>query len=312
MPLNLSKTVLECLKGRPEEKMTARQIAEWIMANHPEEAREKKQDSRVVNTDVELVQQWAAEISSQRPRLQKRHLAVKTTEGLPRKYYYSEKSDDDEVTVAEEMAAVTSGAEVNKAQPCEHDLYPLLSRYLRDEFGVYSKRIDEKHSSNKHGPKGNRWLYPDVVGMEDLGADWRQEVRDCAKQYSDKRTKLWSFEVKRLINRSNVRECYFQSLSNSSWANLGYLVTAEIEGQDTVKELRMLFAAHGIGLIRLNPDDPGESDVLIPAREKSAIDWNAANRLAAENSDFLGYLDLVKQFYQTGKVRESDWDAPKS
>lgn len=49
--------------------------------------------------------------------------------------------------------------------------------------------------------------------MEDLGADWHQEVRDCVKQYSDKRTKLWSFEAKLLINRSNVRECFFQAVS---------------------------------------------------------------------------------------------------
>ena len=45
-------------------------------------------------------------------------------------------------------------------------------------------------------------------------------------------------------------------------------VTAEIEGQDTLKELRMLFAAHGIGLIKLDVDNPSESQVLIPARER--------------------------------------------
>jgi uncharacterized protein len=183
--------------------------------------------------------------------------------------------------------------------------------YLWEEFAVYSKRIDEKRSSNKRGPNGNRWLYPDVVGMEDLGADWHQEVRDCVNQYSDKRTKLWSFEAKLLINRSNVRECFFQAVSNSSWANFGYLVAAEIEGQDTLKELRMLFAAHGIGLIKLDADNPAESQVLIPAREKDEIDWDMANRLATENRDFLEYLKLVKQFYQTGEARQADWDVPE-
>jgi len=179
------------------------------------------------------------------------------------------------------------------------------------EFEVYSKRIDEKRSSNKRGPNGNRWLYPDLVGMEDLGVDWHQEVKDCVNQYSDKRTKLWSFEVKLLINRSNVRECFFQSVSNSSWSNFGYLVAAEIEGQDTLKELRMLFAAHGIGLIKLDVESPSESQVLIPARERGEIDWDTANRLATENKDFLEYVKLVKQFYQTGEARLVDWDVPK-
>ena len=310
MALNLAKAVLGCLKERPDEKLTARQIAEWVFATFPDECQAKKQSSQYVSTDAELVQQLVAEISSQRPRLQKRHPELKTTEGRPRKYYYSEKSDVAEVAAAEGVIAATMAD--SDAKLGEHAMYPLLSLYLWEEFGVYSKRIDEKRSSNKRGPNGNRWLYPDVVGMEDLGSEWHQEVRDCVNQYSDKRTKLWSFEAKLLINRSNVRECFFQAVSNSSWSNFGYLVAAEIEGQDTLKELRMLFAAHGIGLIKLDADNPAESQVLIPARERDEIDWDMANRLATENRDFLEYVKLVKQFYQTGEARLADWDVPET
>jgi len=311
MALNLAKVVIGYLKERPGEKMTARQIAEWVFATFPDECQAKKQSSQYVSTDAELVQQLVAEISSQRPRLQKRHPELKTTEGRPRKYYYSEKSDSAEVA-AVEGAVATLAAEVAHSKLGEHPLYPMLSQYLWEEFGVYSKRIDEKRSSNKRGPNGNRWLYPDVVGMEDLGSDWHQEVRDCVNQYSDKRTKLWSFEAKLLINRSNARECFFQAVSNSSWANFGYLVAAEIEGQDTLKELRMLFAAHGIGFIKLDVDNPADSQVLIPARERDEIDWGMANRLATENRDFLEYVKLVKQFYQTGEARAADWDVPEA
>lgn len=312
MALNLRQAVVGFLKDRAEQKFTARQIAEWLFETFPEECQEKRANSRgnYIKSDADLVQQIVAEISSQRPRLQKTHPELKTTEGRPRKYYYSEKSDSAEVVAAESVVVVPT-ADMNDTKLGEHAMYPLLSLYLWEEFGVYSKRIDEKRSSNKRGPNGNRWLYPDLVGMEDLGADWHQEVRDCVNQYSDKRTKLWSFEVKLLINRSNVRECFFQAVSNSSWANFGYLVAAEIEGQDTLKELRMLFAAHGIGLIKLDADNPAESQVLIPARERDEIDWDMANRLAKENRDFLDYVKLVKQFYQTGEARLADWDAPK-
>ena len=48
---------------------------------------------------------------------------------------------------------------------------------------------------------------------------------------------------------------------------------------------------------------PSESQVLIPARKRGEIDWDAANRLATENRDFLEYVKLVKQFYQTGEAR---------
>lgn len=309
MALNLAKVVLGFLKERSEQKFTARQIAEWIFTTFPDECQTKKQSSQYVSTDAELVQQLVAEISSQRPRLQKRLPELKTTEGRPRKYYYSEKSDSAEIAAAEGTVVAPTVDAINPKLG-EHALYPLLSQYLWEEFEVYSKRIDEKRSSNKRGPNGNRWLYPDVVGMEDLGAEWHQEVRDCVNQYSDKRTKLWSFEVKLLINRSNVRECFFQAVSNSSWANYGYLVSAEIEGQDTLKELRMLFSAHGIGLIKLDIENPADSQVLIPARERDEIDWDMANRLATENKDFLEYVKLVKQFYQTGEARAVDWDVP--
>jgi hypothetical protein len=87
------------------------------------------------------------------------------------------------------------------------------------------------------------------------------------------------------------------------------LVAAEIEGQETMKELRMLFGAHGIGLIKLDVENPAESQVLIPARERDKIDWDMANRLGNENPDFLEYLKLIKQFYQTGEARLADWDA---
>lgn len=241
MALNLSKAVVGYLQVRPEEKFTARQIAEWVFATYPAECQEKRANSRgdYIKSDADLVQQLVAEISSQRPRMQMKHPALKTTEGRPRKYYYSEKSDSAEVAAAEGEGA-TAAADIGTSMLDEHALYPLLSQYLWEEFGVFSKRINEKRSSNKRGPNGNRWLYPDMVGMQDLGADWHREVRDCVKQYSDKRTKLWSFEVKLLINRSNIRECFFQAVSNSSWSNFGYLVAAEVSGQETLKELRML------------------------------------------------------------------------
>ena len=93
------------------------------------------------------------------------------------------------------MLAVAPTADRSDAKLGEHAIYPLLSLYPWEEFGVYSKRIDYKRASNKRGPNGNRWLYPDVVGMKDLGAERHQEVRDCVNQHSDKRTKLWSFEA---------------------------------------------------------------------------------------------------------------------
>ena len=197
---------------------------------------------------------------------------------------------------------------VDEKRLSEADLYSLLSRFLNSELSIYSKRIDEKRSSNTRGKGGNKWLYPDVVGMEDLTEGWTRDIIDTAREYSDRRTRLWSFEVKLLVNSSNVRESYFRAVSNSSRANFGYLVAGEIQGTKTLGELRVLSGSHGIGVIKLDAENPTESQILIPADEHHDVDWNSANRLAQENSDFVEYVRLVRQFYQTGDPRKRDWD----
>ncbi len=325
--LKLREKVTRFLKEHPEEKFTAREIATWLFETYPEACRAKKERSDSLDSDDQLLNQIVAEIGTNRPAIQKKVPQIKTTEERPRKYYFTSKTDAQEVEDVEQQGVsgavaqdgdemptseTSPGRQGSKKNLAEHDLYPMLSQYLWVEFGIYSRRIDEKRAANRRGPNGNKWLYPDVVGMEDLSAEWHREVKSCVNQYSDKQTKLWSFEVKLLLNRSNVRECFFQAVSNSSWGNYGYLVAAEVEGAETLKELRMLSAAHGIGLIRLDAENPAESQVLVPARERIEIDWDTANRLATENKDFLEYVKLVRQFYQTGDSRPSDWDLPQT
>jgi hypothetical protein len=72
----------------------------------------------------------------------------------------------------------------------------------------------------------------------------------------------------------------------------------------------MLSALHGVGVVRLDKSNPTESEVLIPARERSEVDWANANRLADENKDFRGVIKVVRQFHQTGDVHEKEWDQP--
>lgn len=313
MAMNLTNTVVDYLKKNPEQKFTARQIAQWILETYPDECRAKRERStaRVIplDSDDALVQQLVAEIGSRKlTDFKKKDYNIKATEERPRKYYYTLKTDSAEI---EEAEAANTNSATNSARVKEADLYPMLSEFLWSGLDLYSKRIDEKRSKNGHGPGGNKWLYPDVVAMEDLSDGWESEIKDCVKQYADKKTKLWSFEVKILINRSNIREVFFQTVSNSAWANFSYLVASEIS-DDAMKELRLLADLHGVGFIRLDAQNPSESEILIPARERLDIDWNNANRLAKENTDFMNYIKLIRQFYQTGDIREADWDIPKT
>lgn len=309
MKLNLRQTVADFLKARPEQRFTARQIAVWIFENLREACEEKRRSSRQdLSDDAALVQQLVAEISSNRPLIQRSHLQIRTSETRPRHYYWTNISEAAEVAAVEKPQS-TSKTGQTPDKLSEHSLYPLLCRYLHSEQKLFPKRIDEKRSTNRHGPNGNKWLFPDLVAMEDLGNEWENEIRSCVQQVGAQRARLWSFEVKLLINRANAREVWFQAVSNSSWANFGYLVAADIQ-EAAMKELRLLSASYGIGLIRLDPQDPSESEILLPARERPNIDWDACNRLAQENTDFHDFISWVRQFHQTDNPRVGNWDLP--
>ena len=126
MALNLPKRITSFLVQHPEDKFTAREIATWFFNTYPEECRQKKNRSNAkIDSDQALIQQLAAEVGRSRPRIQKINAGIKTTEGRPRKYYYTESSDSAEIDKAETENA--SPALSDQSVPLkEHDLYPLL------------------------------------------------------------------------------------------------------------------------------------------------------------------------------------------
>jgi uncharacterized protein len=219
-----------------------------------------------------------------------------------KEYYWTEKSEIEEVVEAESAPGPTNSTNAENGRILERDLYPMLIQFVAAEFGATAFRIDEGTASNRRGPGGNKWLYPDVVALEALTNGFNKEVIEAVRHSGERRARLWSFEAKRLLNRSNVREAYFQAVSNSSWASFGYLVAAEIEGSETLREIQMLYSVHGIGLIELDINSPTESVVRIPARERMAIEWSMCSRLADENRDYQNYIRKVRQFYQTGDL----------
>ena len=83
----------------------------------------------------------------------------------------------------------------------------------------------------------NLWLFPEV---QDLGENWGDSVKKCVSEGSHNRIKFWSFEVKKEVNKSSIRENFLEAASNSSWANLAYLAAPEPMEEDFERELRLL------------------------------------------------------------------------
>ncbi|GAA8023061.1 hypothetical protein HpBT081_15120 [Helicobacter pylori] len=119
--------------------------------------------------------------------------------------------------------------------------------------------------------------------------------------------KLVSFELKREISVHNCRECYFQAISNSSWANEGYLVGHHINTHDLklMDLLKRLHGSFGIGVIDLRTDED-KSAILLNAKYKEKIDYTVALELSEKNEKFSAFLKSVVDYDPNHQHRYKD------
>lgn len=134
--------------------------------------------------------------------------------------------------------------------------------------------------------------------------DFDETTLKLQEQLSITSVKIFSFELKVKLDLSTLRESYFQAVSNSSWANEGYLVALDISNDpDFVDELRRLNNSFGIGIIKLNPQNIHESEILFPSRINPELDWDTIERLSSENKDFKNFIKDMIEDLKLGKVK---------
>ncbi len=153
----------------------------------------------------------------------------------------------------------------------ERDLHPLLVKFLDKEFRLLCKTI--YHQKCLKDKKGKcEWNYPDIVGVYfpynkySPFDKYDGEILKFLHHTGQKKYKLFSFELKKDLAFINLKESYFQAVSNSTWANEGYLVVKNIK-EDVLDELRRLNQSFGIGVIKLEYEI-SNSKILLPARER--------------------------------------------
>ena len=99
-----------------------------------------------------------------------------------------------------------------------------------------------------------------------------------------------SYEIKREIKSDyELKKCFFQAVSNSSWANYGYLVAFDI-GDNLKEEMERLSQSFGIGVIELNAN-PFKSEILYPAKYKD-LDFITIDKLCEINLEFKKFISL--------------------
>ncbi len=299
MASELVKTIESFLKENKGTTFTSMTIADKLVASYPDYIKTRKDKTQ--KTEQELKQQIRREINSYIARSAFSD-NIKISIDTPKQLFFSDHQDTTNITCPTEETKRTIKKE-------EEKLYPLLCEYLHNSLRIYPMRIDEKTSSNKNGKNFNEWLHPDVVGLQVISEDWTDEIKEFANHSFIRQTNLWSFEVKTELTPSNVRSSFFQTVSNSSWANYSYLVAPYIEDK-AKKELEILCKCHNIGIILLNKDYPSDSQIIIPAHETTNLDLNIMNRLK-ENKDFDRFIKNIRAFYKLKEIDQSKWDIPE-
>lgn len=187
----------------------------------------------------------------------------------------------------------------SKTSYSERDLHPLLTRFAfaNDNFKAYTKTI--YHESSIKTKKGmDKWLYPDIVGVSFEYKDYQKELNKFIGKFSSLPIKIYAFEMKKHLSVSSFREYYFQAVSNSSWANEGYLVALDIDESDEelMDLIKRLSYSFGIGVISLNSQNVDESVILARAEFRENLDYSVMNELSMKNPDFKKFLESVEEF----------------
>jgi hypothetical protein len=192
----------------------------------------------------------------------------------------------------------------------ESDLHHLLALFVDARFNVLTKTINASKSVPKKDKLG-RWTNPDMVGVNpvilNLSALFQHEVEKLGI-LSTKVIQFYIFELKLTLNKHNLTENYFQAVSNSSWANFGYLVVADMNmDKNFLEHLSRLRDGYGIGVIKLDTTNPLNSEVVIAARERETVDINFMDFLS-DNKDFHHFVQSAIAIVKHKKISLDAFD----
>ncbi len=198
--------------------------------------------------------------------------------------------DENELEIKIESKAPKNDSK-HSAKFHERNLHPLLVYFLdKDEsFKLKCKTIFHEKCARKEQGRA-KWNYPDIVGVK-FPFERNKETLNLLANIKQGEYKLYSFELKKSIEFGNLKEFYFQAVSNSSWANEGYLVVFERIDKEVRDELKRLNASFGIGVIQLD-SDIWASEVILPALQRN-LDIETLDMLVEESPDFRDFVNDI-------------------
>ncbi len=189
---------------------------------------------------------------------------------------------------------VVQEAEIEKLEEqsisfSEKDMHPKLVSYLFESNKIYSKTIRAQRTSK---PGENKWKAPDIVGVK-FYDEYDDALLTMCNRANIPTMSLYAYELKKSLSLRNYTEYFMQVISNSSWANESWLVVADLDTDpDFRKELERLNQSFGIGVLRLDMNDPIGSEIVVSARKSVNLDLDTMN-LLCKTSDYKDFIKTI-------------------
>jgi len=212
-------------------------------------------------------------------------------------YYLSKQENSFDFQNIENFNFKEKSKQIDKQKKYEErDLHILLSSYLKSKY-IYSKTI--YHEQSNRNDENQKWTHPDIVGIKFLKLQTNSGQLFLKSINKLDTFKISSYEIKKEIkNDYELKKFYFQAVSNSSWANFGYLVAFEIN-ENLYEEIERLNQSFGIGVILLK-SNPFESKVLYQPTLKE-LEFKTIDKLCKINSDFSIFIESIEKFINAGE-----------
>ncbi|MCZ9956392.1 HTH domain-containing protein [Brachyspira hyodysenteriae] len=179
----------------------------------------------------------------------------------------------------------------------EEDLHIPLTKYLYS-MKIYSKTINANATDiNLKGKM--KWGTPDIVAV--TFKDYiNKSVLELFNHINLPTTELYAYELKLKLTLGSLTEYYFQALSNSGWANEAWLVAMEIDENnydELMEEIKRLNQSFGVGVIKLDYDNPEDSEILFSAKKRNYLDIDTMHKLCY-NRHFQDFINDVNEILE--------------
>lgn len=191
---------------------------------------------------------------------------------------------------------VTENTITNK-KILEEDLHIPLTKYLYS-MKIYSKTINANAADvNLKGKM--KWGTPDIVAV--TFKDYiNKSVLELFNHINLPTTELYAYELKLKLTLGSLTEYYFQALSNSGWANESWLVAMEIDENnydELMEEIKRLNQSFGVGVIKLDYNNPEDSEILFSAKKRNYLDIDTMHKLCY-NRQFQDFINDVNEILE--------------